>query len=382
MMMKPYLFTSESVSSGHPDKICDQLSDTLLDAALKEDAQSRVAIECMATHQFVVVGGEMTTSAMMNVPELVRATLKDIGYRTQTDGVDPDLCPIMVAINQQSADIAKGVDPSDDKDLGAGDQGLTFGYACKQTPQMMPLPIMLAHQVLIELESHRREHLSYLKPDAKSQVTIGYDENHQPARLDTIVLSSQHDDKVTIETLRSDIQSFLKKGCLAPYLDDQTRFLINPTGRFVSGGPQADVGLTGRKVIVDTYGGWSRHGGGAFSGKDPTKIDRSAAYMARYLAKNMVAAGLADQVEVQLAYAIGVAKPVSIYMDTFGSARCDQDKIVKAIQDHFDLSVSGIIRYLDLRKPVYAKSATYGHFGRDCFTWEKLDHVSVFQALL
>ena len=375
-----YLFTSESVSEGHPDKICDLVSDTLLDEALRQDPMSRVAIECFTTTGIVMTGGEVTTKAWLDVQKLVRNTLNDVGYTDAEYGIAADTCSVLTAIHEQSLDIAQGVNKGEglDQGLGAGDQGLMFGFACKQTETYMPLPISLAHKLMKGLADLRKANvIPYLRPDAKAQVTVEY-EGRTPKRVDTIVISTQHDPDVSHETICKDVINLLIKDTIPEaYLDDNTRYLINPTGRFVVGGPKGDAGLTGRKIIVDTYGGWARHGGGAFSGKDATKVDRSAAYMARYVAKNLVAAGLADELELQLSYAIGVSEPVSIFVETFGSSRFDNDTIVKMIRDNFDLTPEGIIKTLDLRKPMFKQTAAYGHFGRDDIqlSWEQLDRV-------
>ena len=386
--MERKLFTSESVTEGHPDKICDQISDAILDALIAEDPNSRVACETATTTGLVLVMGEITTNAYVDIQKIVRETVREIGYDRAKYGFDCDTCGVIVAIDEQSADIAMGVDKAlearentmSDEELeaiGAGDQGLMFGYATRETPEFMPYPIALAQKLAKRLTDVRKNGtLPYLRPDGKTQVTIEYDENGNPARVDTIVVSTQHGEEVTQEQIHSDI----KKYVIAPIvpedmIDEDTKYLINPTGRFVIGGPHGDSGLTGRKIIVDTYGGYARHGGGAFSGKDPTKVDRSAAYAARYVAKNIVAAGLADKCEIQLSYAIGVARPTSINVDTFGTGKLSDDKLVEIIRENFDLRPAGIIRMLDLRRPIYKQTAAYGHFGRTDIDlpWEKTD---------
>ena len=365
------LFTSESVTEGHPDKIADQISDGVLDAILSKDPYGRVACETLLTTGLVVVAGEITTEAWVDIPKIVRETVRDIGYTRAKYGFDCDTCGVITAIDTQSPDIAMGVDTG-----GAGDQGMMFGYACNETAELMPLPIMLAHKLTRRLSDVRKEGLmDYLRPDGKSQVTVEY-ENHKPVRVNTVVVSSQHSESVSNEQLHDEIiQHVIKSVVPEEMLDARTNFYINPTGRFVVGGPQGDTGLTGRKIIVDTYGGAGAHGGGAFSGKDPTKVDRSASYMARYVAKNVVAAGLADRCEVQLAYAIGVAEPVSVLVDTRGTGRIDEDRISQLVRDHFKMTPAGIIETLNLRRPIFKKTAAYGHFGRTEpeFTWERTD---------
>lgn len=365
------LFTSESVTEGHPDKIADQISDGVLDAIISKDPYGRVACETLLTTGLVVVAGEITTEAWVDIPKIVRETVREIGYTRAKYGFDCETCGVITAIDTQSPDIAMGVDTG-----GAGDQGMMFGFACNETPELMPMPIMLAHKLTRRLADVRKEGLmDYLRPDGKSQVTIEY-EKHKPVRVNTVVVSSQHSDSVSNEQLHDDvIQHVIKAVVPDDMLDANTDFFINPTGRFVVGGPQGDTGLTGRKIIVDTYGGAGAHGGGAFSGKDPTKVDRSASYMARYVAKNIVAAGLADRCEVQLAYAIGVAEPVSVLVDTKGTSKIDEDKISDLVRDHFKLTPSGIIESLNLRRPIFKLTAAYGHFGRNEpeFTWERTD---------
>lgn len=394
MLTKRRLFTSESVTEGHPDKICDQISDSILDAILEEDPNARVAAETMVTTGLVLVSGEITTTTYVDIPKIVRETVEGVGYTRAKYGFDAATCAVLTAIDEQSSDIAQGVDQalearegsmtdSEIEAIGAGDQGLMFGFACNETEELLPLPISLAHKLARRLSEVRKEGvLSYLRPDGKTQVTIEYDENNQPVRVDTIVVSTQHHPDIQLEQIQQD----MKKEVILPVvpeelIDEQTKYLINPTGRFVIGGPQGDAGLTGRKIIVDTYGGYARHGGGAFSGKDPTKVDRSGAYAARYVAKNIVAAGLADKVEVQLAYAIGVAQPVSISIDTFETGTVSEDVLIKVVRDNFDLRPAGIIKMLDLRRPIYKQTAAYGHFGRTDIDlpWEKTDKAAVLR---
>jgi len=371
------LFTSESVTEGHPDKIADQISDAILDAVLAEDPKGRVACETLVTTGLAMISGEITTSTYVDFPSIVRNTIKDIGYTRAKYGFDSETCAVISSIDPQSPDIAQGVDTG-----GAGDQGLMFGYACRETPELMPLPISLAHKLARRLSEVRKSNeLDFLRPDGKSQVTVEY-EGKRPVRVSAIVISSQHSPAVSNSDLREAItESVIRRTIPEALMDDKTVFHINPTGRFVIGGPQGDTGLTGRKIIVDTYGGRGRHGGGSFSGKDPTKVDRSACYMARYIAKNVVAAGLADEVEVQLAYAIGVAEPVSVYVDTFGTGKIEQSKLVDLVRAHFQLNPRGIIESLDLRRPIYKKTAAYGHFGRTepQFTWEATDKVDALR---
>ena len=373
-----YLFTSESVTEGHPDKISDQISDTVLDAALSADPTARVACETLVTTGLVIIAGEITTNAVIDYSRLARETIREIGYTHSSYGFDCDTCAVLSALDRQSPDIAMGVDTG-----GAGDQGLMFGYACNETPELMPLPIQLAHQLVRRLSDVRKSgELPYLRPDGKSQVTVEYRDG-RPFRLDAVVISSQHADDVTNEQLRAEIQDKVIKAAVSPeLLDKDTKFHINPTGRFVTGGPKGDAGVTGRKIIVDTYGGYAPHGGGAFSGKDPTKVDRSAAYMARYIAKNIVASGLADRCMVQLAYAIGVADPVSVYVNTEGTGRISEAALSKLVRDNFELTPRGIIESLNLRRPIYKATAAYGHFGRheDTFTWEKTDKAETLRA--
>ncbi|HQD28100.1 methionine adenosyltransferase [Acetivibrio saccincola] len=387
------LFTSESVTEGHPDKICDQISDAVLDAIYAEDPMARVACETAVTTGLVLVSGEITTSCYVDIPKIVRQTIKEIGYDRAKFGFDGDTCAVLTAIDEQSPDIAMGVDKAleaktgemseeEIEAIGAGDQGMMFGYACDETPELMPMPISLAHKLTKKLADVRKEGiLKYLRPDGKSQVTVEYEED-KPVRVDTVVISTQHSEDVDLETIKKDIiEHVIKPVIPSDLIDDNTKFFINPTGRFVVGGPQGDAGLTGRKIIVDTYGGFARHGGGAFSGKDPTKVDRSATYAARYVAKNIVAAGLAKRCEVQLAYAIGVARPVSVRVDTFGTSTIDEEKIEKLIEKHFDLRPAGIIKTLDLRRPIYKQTAAYGHFGRTDLDlpWERTDKADVLR---
>ena len=377
--MANYFFTSESVTGGHPDKICDQISDAVLDAILAQDPIGRVACETCCTTGMVLVMGEITTTADIDIPKIVRETVNEIGYNNAEYGFDCNTCAVMTALDKQSGDIAMGVDR-----LGAGDQGMMFGFACDETPELMPLPISLAHKLCAKLTEVRRNGtLGYLRPDGKSQVTIEYDENNNPVRVDTVVISSQHSADVTLEQIRADItEKVIKATIPADMMDENTVFHINPTGRFVTGGPMGDSGLTGRKIIVDTYGGYARHGGGAFSGKDPTKVDRSAAYAARYVAKNIVAAGLAKKCEVELAYAIGVEQPVSVFVDTFGTGKLADTDISDIVNKLFDLSPAGIIKALDLRKPIYKQIAALGHIGRTDvdLPWEKTDRVDDIKA--
>lgn len=395
--MERKLLTSESVTEGHPDKMCDAISDAILDALMEKDPMSRVACETATTTGVVMVMGEITTSAYVDIPKIVRDTVREIGYTRAKYGFDADTCSVITTIDEQSADIALGVDKAleakenkmseEEIDaIGAGDQGMMFGFATDETEEFMPYPIALAHKLALQLTKVRKDGvLTYLRPDGKTQVTVEYDENDKPIRLDAVVLSAQHDPEVTQEQIHSDIKKYVFDPILPiDMVDDKTKFFINPTGRFVIGGPHGDSGLTGRKIIVDTYGGYARHGGGAFSGKDCTKVDRSAAYAARYVAKNMVAAGLADKCEIQLSYAIGVAHPTSVRVDTFGTGKLEDTKLVEIIRENFDLRPAGIIKMLDLRRPIYKQTAAYGHFGRNDLDlpWEKLDKVDVLKKYL
>ena len=393
--MEKLLFTSESVTEGHPDKVCDAVSDAILDACMEQDPMSRVACETAACTGFVLVTGEITTKAQLDIPAIVRKTVKEIGYDDAATGFDGNTCAVMVALDQQSPDIAMGVDKAleaksgemtDDLDTGAGDQGMMFGYATNETEDYMPYPIALAHRLARQLAEVRKDGtLPYLRPDGKTQVSVEYDENGAPRRLEAVVLSAQHDEKISQEQIHQDIKKYVFDPILPKdMVDEDTKIYINPTGRFVIGGPHGDAGLTGRKIIVDTYGGMARHGGGAFSGKDCTKVDRSAAYAARYVAKNIVAAGLADKCEIQLSYAIGVAQPTSVMVDTFGTGKISDEKLVEIIRKHFDLRPAGIIRMLDLRRPIYRQTAAYGHFGRNDLKlpWEATDKVEELKKYL
>ena len=395
--MEKHLFTSESVTEGHPDKVCDAVSDAILDACMEQDPMSRVACETACCTGFVLVTGEITTKANLDIAGIVRKTVTEIGYDSSKVGFDGNTCAVMVALDKQSPDIAMGVDKAlearesrmDDAQIeaiGAGDQGMMFGYATNETSEFMPYPIFLAHKLTRQLTKVRKDGtLSYLRPDGKSQVSVEYDENGKPFRLEAVVLSTQHDEDVTQEQIHEDIRKYVFEPVLPKELiDENTKFFINPTGRFVIGGPHGDAGLTGRKIIVDTYGGYARHGGGAFSGKDCTKVDRSAAYAARYVAKNIVAAGLAEKCEIQLSYAIGVAQPTSIMVDTFGTGKLSDEKLVEIIRENFDLRPAGIIKMLDLRRPIYSQTASYGHFGRDDISlpWEALDKVDLLKKNL
>ena len=395
--MEKLLFTSESVTEGHPDKICDQISDAVLDALLAQDPMSRVACETAVTTGLVLVMGEITTKAQIDIQTIVRETVREIGYDRAKYGFDCDTCGVIVALDKQSTDIAMGVDKaleakenhmSDEEieAIGAGDQGMMFGYATNETPELMPYPISLAHKLARKLKEVRKNGtLPYLRPDGKTQVSVEYDENGKPCRLEAVVLSTQHDENVSQEQIHADIKKYVFDQVLPQdMIDDETKFFINPTGRFVIGGPNGDSGVTGRKIIVDTYGGYARHGGGAFSGKDCTKVDRSAAYAARYVAKNIVAAGLAEKCEIQLSYAIGVARPTSIMVDTFGTGKLADDKLVEIVRENFDLRPAGIIKMLDLRRPIYKQTAAYGHFGRTDIDlpWEKTDKVDDLKKYL
>lgn len=386
--MNKHFFTSESVTKGHPDKICDQISDSVLDAILAQDPNARVACECAINTGLVLVMGEITTSGYVDIPKIVRKTITDIGYTRAKFGFDGNTCGIITSIDEQSSDIAMGVDKSldaaeDEEENGAGDQGIMFGFACNETEEYMPLPILLANKLALKLtEVRENKTLEYLRPDGKTQVTVEYD-GDKPVRVDTVVISTQHDEKVSLDTIKHDMIEYVIKEVIDEnLLDENTKYFINPTGRFVIGGPQGDSGLTGRKIIVDTYGGYARHGGGAFSGKDPTKVDRSASYMARYIAKNIVASGICEKIEIEVAYAIGVAKPVSIYVNTYGTSKLSDDKIVEIINENFDLRPTKIIEHLDLRRPIYKQTAAYGHFGRSEFPWEKLDKVDDLKKYL
>ena len=395
--MEKRLFTSESVTEGHPDKICDQISDAILDELMRQDPMSRVACETSITTGLVLVMGEITTKGYVDIQKIVRDTVREIGYDRAKYGFDADTCGVIVALDEQSTDIAMGVDKaleakenkmSDEEieAIGAGDQGMMFGFASNETEELMPLPISLAHKLTKQLTKVRKDGvLAYLRPDGKSQVTVEYDENDKPVRIEAVVLSTQHDPDVTQEQIHEDIKKYVFEPVLPKeMLDEDTKYFINPTGRFVIGGPHGDSGLTGRKIIVDTYGGYARHGGGAFSGKDCTKVDRSAAYAARYVAKNIVAAGLADKCEIQLSYAIGVAQPTSIMVDTFGTGKIAEDKLVDMVRENFDLRPAGIIKMLDLRRPIYKQTAAYGHFGRNDLDlpWEKLDKAETLKKYL
>ena len=395
--MDKRLFTSESVTEGHPDKMCDQISDAILDALMEQDPMSRVACETATTTGLVLVMGEITTKAYVDIQKIVRDTIREIGYTRGKYGFDADTCAVITAIDEQSTDIAMGVDKAleakenqmNDEEIeaiGAGDQGMMFGYATNETEEYMPYPITLAQKLALQLTKVRKDGtLTYLRPDGKTQVTVEYDENGKPARLDAVVLSTQHDPEVTQEQIHADIKKYVFDEILPQdMVDENTKFFVNPTGRFVIGGPHGDSGLTGRKIIVDTYGGYGRHGGGAFSGKDCTKVDRSAAYAARYVAKNIVAAGLADKCEIQLSYAIGVARPTSVMADTFGTGKVSDEKLTEIVRDNFDLRPAGIIKMLDLRRPIYKQTAAYGHFGRHDLDlpWEKLDKVEELKKYL
>jgi S-adenosylmethionine synthetase len=388
--MEKKLFTSESVTEGHPDKLCDAVSDAILDACLREDPLSRVACETVACTGYVLVTGEITTNAILDVPAIVRQKVVEIGYDSGDKGLDGNSCAVFVALDKQSEDIAAGVDKALDSgenvDIGAGDQGMMFGFATNETPELMPYPISLAHKLSRKLTEVRKNGtLKYLRPDGKTQVSVEYDENGKPSRLEAVVLSTQHDPEVDQKQIHEDIKKYVFDAVLDPkMIDKDTKFFINPTGRFVVGGPHGDAGLTGRKIIVDTYGGYARHGGGAFSGKDPTKVDRSGAYAARYVAKNIVAAGLAEKCEIQISYAIGVAQPTSIMVDTFHTGKLSDERITEIVRENFDLRPMGIIKMLDLRRPIYGPSSSYGHFGREDvdFPWERTDKADVLRKYL
>ncbi len=383
-MAEKFIFTSESVSEGHPDKVADQVSDSILDAILTQDSTARVACETMVTTGMVIIAGEITTNAVINYAEIARQTIKDIGYTDSEIGFDADTCAVLVSVDRQSPDISQGVSEGEGlhKEQGAGDQGLMFGYACNETPELMPMPIQLAHQLVAKLSEVRKSgKLDFLRPDSKSQVSVEYADG-KPSRIDTVVISTQHTPDVTHKRIEEEvIAEVIRKVIPAHLLDDKTRYFINPTGRFVVGGPMGDCGLTGRKIIVDTYGGMGRHGGGAFSGKDPSKVDRSAAYMGRYVAKNLVAAGLCDRCEVQVAYAIGMAQPVSIMVHTFGTGKVTEARLAELVREVFDMRPAAIIEQLDLLRPIYLKTAAYGHFGRELpeFTWENTDKAALLK---
>ncbi|MSP73631.1 MAG: methionine adenosyltransferase [Myxococcales bacterium] len=383
MAGRDYIFTSESVTEGHPDKVADAISDAILDALLEQDPTSRVACETMVTTGYICIAGEITTRAQVDYSAIARQTVRDIGFNSSEIGFDGTTCAVLTSIDRQSPDIAMGVDEGGEKEQGAGDQGLMFGFACNETPELMPLPISLAHKLTMRLAKVRKDGtLPFLRPDGKSQVSIEYQDG-KPRRISAVVLSTQHSDSISTEDLRRLVREFVIEPVLpSSFVDAETRYYINPTGRFVIGGPMGDCGLTGRKIIVDTYGGMGRHGGGAFSGKDPSKVDRSAAYMARYIAKNIVAAGLAERAEVQLAYAIGVADPVSVSVDTFGTGRIEEEKIARLVRDHFPLKPRGLIEHLDLLKPIYRKTSSYGHFGREDmgFKWEQIDRANTLRT--
>lgn len=384
MIKGKYLFTSESVTEGHPDKVCDQISDAILDACLEQDPNSRVAVESLIKTGVVIVAGELTTNSYVNIPKVVRNKLKEIGYTSSHFGIEHETCAVLVHLEEQSADISIGVTEGEGyfKEQGAGDQGMMFGYATNETPELMPLPIFLAHRLTMkQAEVRKNKTIPYLAPDGKSQVTVEY-ENGKPQRVTTVVVSNQHEEGHSHDEITADIVEKVIKPVCGQWLTPDTKFYVNPTGKFVIGGPQADAGLTGRKIIVDTYGGMGRHGGGAFSGKDPSKVDRSAAYAARYIAKNLVAAGVAEICEVQLAYAIGVAEPVSVNVNTFDTGKFPEDQIVEVIRKLFPLKPAAILKELNLKRPIYSKTASYGHFGRDTFPWESLDKVDEIKKLL
>ncbi len=377
MGREKYIFTSESVGEGHPDKICDQVSDSILDAFIEKDKDSRVAIECAVKDNFILVFGEITSKAKIDLEQVVRKTIVEVGYDDDKYGFNGKNCQVEIKVSEQSPDIAQGVDEKEEKEQGAGDQGLMFGYATNETPEFMPLPIVLAHKLMMKRnEVRKNKEISYLGPDAKTQVSVEYSEG-KPIRIDTVVFSTQHDEEVDYEKIKKDVIEKIIRPVCGKWIDENTKYHINPTGRFVIGGPVGDSGLTGRKIIVDTYGGYGSHGGGAFSGKDPSKVDRSAAYMARYIAKNIVGAKLADKCEIQIAYAIGIAEPVSVLIDCFGTNKIPEEEIEKLVRQHFPLKPEKIIEYLNLKRPIYRKTARYGHFGRSDpdFTWENLDKV-------
>ncbi|MCX6773855.1 MAG: methionine adenosyltransferase [Candidatus Micrarchaeota archaeon] len=379
--MKNFKFTSESVTEGHPDKICDQIADAILDAMIEKDPNSRVAVEALTTTGLIIVAGEVTTQCYIDIPAVVRKTLKDIGYTDPEFGIDSSDCGVLVSIHEQSKNISVGVTQTATHEQGAGDQGMMFGFACRETPQLMPLPIMLAHGITMKMAEVRKKNiLDWVRPDGKSQVTVEY-EDGKPKRVDAVVVAIHHNPKITREQIKKEVIENIIKPVCGKWIDDKTSFYVNETGVFAVGGPEADTGVTGRKIIVDTYGGYSRHGGGCFSGKDPSKVDRSATYAARYIAKNIVASGLADKCEVQLAYSIGVAKPVSVYLDTFGTAKIPEEKISELVGKHFPLKPAQIIEELKLKRPIYKKTAAYGHFGREDpeFTWEKTDKAELLR---
>ncbi len=383
MIKGKYLFTSESVTEGHPDKICDQISDAILDACLEQDPGSRVAVECLVKTGVVIVAGELTTKGYVNIPKVARETLKEIGYTKSSFGIEYETCAVLVHLEEQSPDISIGVTEGEGqyKEQGAGDQGMMFGYATNETPNFMPLPIDLAHKLVMKLSRVRKDNIiPYLGPDGKSQVTVEYD-NGKPQHVTTVVISNQHEPNHSYDEIRSDILEKVIKPVCGGWLNNDTKYFVNPTGQFVIGGPQADAGVTGRKIIVDTYGGMGKHGGGAFSGKDPSKVDRSGAYVARYIAKNIVAAGLAERCELQIAYAIGVAEPVSVNVDLFDTGKLSEERIAELIRGLFPLKPADILKELNLRRPIYKKTAAYGHFGRDAFPWERLDKVDELKKL-
>lgn len=381
MIKGTYLFTSESVTEGHPDKVCDQISDAILDECLKHDPQSRVAVECLTKTGMVVVAGELTTSGYIHIPNIARETLKDIGYTKSSYGIDADTCAVLVHLEEQSPDISQGVTETQDREQGAGDQGMMFGFACRENEEYMPLPIYLAHKLTMKLAEVRKSNeIDYFGPDGKSQVTVEYKDG-KPQRVTAVVISNQHDEGISHDRIEADVIEKVIRPVCADWINGETRFYVNPTGKFVVGGPQADAGVTGRKIIVDTYGGMGRHGGGAFSGKDPSKVDRSGAYIARYIAKNIVAAKVAEKCEVQIAYAIGVADPVSVNVNFFGTGNISEERAVEIIRKVFPLKPAEILKALNLRRPIYKKTASYGHFGRDSFPWEKLDKVEEVKRL-